>query len=81
MKKIGLIFALLFATGLGYAIGDQTPRFEFIYDQLLIGEHIDNHFTVYHDRSTGQEIVCIYDNGGRLNVPSPESCYLSGRKW
>jgi hypothetical protein len=35
-------------------------------------------FTVFHDKTTGQEIVCIMSS---TSVSGSSSCYLTGRKW
>ena len=52
------------------------PRFEF----LLVEEGVPSNgwrmnFLVYHDRETGQEIVC--STGGLAAM----ACYPTGRKW
>lgn len=45
------------------------PRFEVILSEVL--------FTAYHDRETGQEIVCTTGHYG----DNARSCWLTGRVW
>lgn len=49
------------------------PRFEFLLWEDMKGMNAS--FQVYHDKETGQEIVCVMD---KLAAPS---CYLTGRSW
>lgn len=49
------------------------PRFEVI----LYDGNRDDDPVVYHDKETGQEIVC-FSGGGHQVIPS---CWLTGRKW
>lgn len=72
MKRLIILGAIGIALVAGIAIGQRTPRFELIYTESLE----DIAFHVYHDKDTGQEIVC-----GRPYDSHTYSCYLTGRKW
>ncbi len=52
------------------------PRFELLLKEEHDGNgpHDGTDFYVYHDRESGQEIVCPYTGWG-------VSCYPTGRKW
>lgn len=80
MKMI-ILSALGLALVSGIAIGQHTPRFELIYDEEVtsnIGMGMPSVFTVFHDKTTGQEIVCIMAS---TSISGSSSCYLTGRKW
>jgi hypothetical protein len=51
-------------------VKNPRPRFEKLYNE--------GKFNVWHDRETGQEIVCVEQYGSR--DPS-NSCWITGRKW
>lgn len=79
MNKIMILSIVGLALATGIAIGQHGVRFERIYveavdDDLSYGGKAN--FTVFHDKQTGQEILCIshgtYDS---------ESCLMTGRKW
>lgn len=64
----------------GVAIGQHQPRFEQVYNQAMKNDSLMGYetiFTVFHDKDTGQEIVCIMRNSSTAS----NSCYLTGRKW
>lgn len=78
MKMI-ILSAIGLALVSGIAIGQHTPRFEAIYTQYLedrYGYGYISNFSVFHDKDTGQEIVCI-----ERSTYDSNSCYLTGRKW
>jgi hypothetical protein len=56
---------------------DVTPRFEHIYEEYLDHGIDSADFEVYHDKVTGQELVCV-EAHSRYDA---NSCYLTGRKW
>ena len=78
MKKMVYWIFIGAALLCGMAIGQHRNRFEYVYDQAVpAGESLkDFRFIVFHDRDTGQEIVCTVAGG----VGGP-SCWPSGRKW
>lgn len=58
------------------------PRFEFIYQERVVGNGYDAIFNVYHDRETGEEIECIHDKDALApNSPSNGSCFQTSRSW
>ncbi len=79
--KIIILGAIGIALVAGIAIGQHSPRFELIDEQKVLEPHsyiqLDTVFTVFHDRDTGQEIVCIL----RGDSYDSSSCYLTGRRW
>lgn len=76
------LLALVTGIGMGSVIAQNQPRFEHVYTSpwidYIIGGNIfrSKAFIVFHDRETGQEIVCV--DGSAY---AAESCYLTGRKW
>lgn len=74
---IGLVVITFLVLPKSKAQETQWPRFEFLSKQYpAVGEKgpFANVFKVYHDRETGQEIVCVsVDRGG--------GCYTTGRNW
>ena len=84
--KHTLIALLLAAAAAGYTL--PRPRFEMVYTETApnyrLGDPINrvgpdvyanDHFVVWHDKETGQEIVCL------VRTNSSPSCWLTGRKW
>jgi hypothetical protein len=53
------------------------PRFEKVLDEKHDKDYWTTRFYVWHDRETGQEIVCVYNSYG----DGVGGCYLTGRKW
>jgi hypothetical protein len=86
MKKIAIAIALVILGAFAFS-QDNGLRFE-----RLLDEHKDaryNHaavFEVWHDKVSGQEIICIgsrdsNNTGGLDGRAYPLSCFLSGRNW
>jgi hypothetical protein len=77
--RILVIGAIGIALLAGIAIGQHTNRFEYIYREDVQGTYGGpSGFTVFHDKTTGQEIVCIMAS---TSITGTSSCYLTGRKW
>jgi hypothetical protein len=58
------------------------PRFEFVYDEVKDDNSFG--FVVYHDRETGQEIVClkdVLDNNFGRRIAVSRTCWTTGRTW
>jgi hypothetical protein len=75
-KKFLLPAVIALVLCAGIVFGQARPRFEQTYEQE-IGGPMGRTFEVYHDKDTGQEIVCArvsYNSSGY-------SCFLSGRSW
>lgn len=69
---VGILLVLSISSSDNVKAGSR-PRFEMILDQYH--EPKNHSFEVFHDKETGQEIVCVY---GGLDMAS---CYLTGRSW
>lgn len=54
------------------------PRFEHIYTES--GDAHILRWEVFHDRETGQEIVCAFPTT-TLGSAEKTSCWLTGRNW
>lgn len=77
--KMTIFGAIGLALVVGMAMGQQTNRFEFVYREDVSGTYGGpSGFTVFHDKTTGQEIVCIMAS---TSITGSSSCYLTGRKW
>jgi len=83
MKERTLVLLVLavFLVMIGMAIGESRPRFEQIYYE----DHYKNPFGstmvpqafyVWHDKESGQEIVCAIGYSA-----NPISCWPTGRNW
>lgn len=74
---IGLVVLTFLVLPKSKAQETAWPRFELLSKQYhAVGDNNPwaSIFKVYHDRETGQEVVCVtVDRGG--------GCYLTGRNW
>lgn len=85
MKRSNCIWGLLIVF-FGFIVGSiatekvlasEGYRFTHIYEQSVENQHMkDTTFLVYHDNSTGDEIICA-QQGNTSNI----SCFKSGRNW
>lgn len=76
MQKLGILAGMFLCACAGVLIGQTATRFDRIYTENINAPHGFSEFNVFHDKETGQEIVCV--TGG---LDGSMSCYLSGRKW
>ncbi len=77
--KIVILGAIGVALVAGIAICQHTNRFEVIYREDVPSTYGGpSGFTVFHDKTTGQEIVCIMAS---TSLSGSSSCYLTGRRW
>jgi hypothetical protein len=78
MKYVLIVICALSLIFAGIAIGQVSPRFEHVYTQTLeLDGFQSTMFNVYHDKSSGQEIVCVLSG----QTYASAQCYLTGRKW
>jgi hypothetical protein len=79
---VAILVAGLYTTAMVKVVNaEDQKRFEHVYtsqgiDYGINGFHRTKVFVVFHDKETGQEIVCV----DSLEFGA-ESCYLTGRKW